>query len=194
MSHHDPNNEAHTESPLSDVEHLLESMSLKAPSQSLDNCLAKLDQPVRRRELNHSRSWLSKWGLATAVGLTCLMTGFLFGRFSNRPLLTDGDSMANALPVAQDNQSAAATANTTTTSQLNVNNENSMASLPDESMTNSKVRLIDEGLYLLDGKIPVRRYVAISEERIQVIDKESGAPIEIVVPVKKSFVQRAYGT
>lgn len=157
---------------LCDVEQLLGSMSLKSPSRSLNKKIASLDSPARWRRSNHLV-------VISAVAVIGIVGGFLLGRYSN--IHSDGKQTAQSQDVASDKTSTFVESGRTRTNESAIRNA-------------SEVRLIDQGLFFLNGDIPVRKYRAITRQSVHVIDPSTGEPVEIEVPVQRAFVTSALGT
>ena len=157
---------------------LLQQMSLMSPPSTLDHAVRSM-RP--RRSPNIS--------LAAATGIVCVAAGFLAGRmWPDQPSPMVGGLALNT-SIAADHQDSALGSNDLAELDLALD---STAAL--NNREENQVRLVNEGLFLLNGKVPVRKYVARSKKIITVLDPETNTPVEMVVPVEKTVVAPSVGT
>lgn len=169
------------------VESLLKGMSLNSPSEQLDGRIEKLTNPS-------DSFWNASWFPTMCVAAIFMVSGFAIGRMS--AAASSVDSLAQNLT---DNEASTNGAVADFPSpnlkqsdrrQEEPGTENSLAS--DDQTGN--VRLIDQGLFLLDGKFPVRKFVALSKSRVKFVDPVTGEQREVDVPVRRSFISHSPGT
>lgn len=171
-----------------DVEHLLMNMSLKSPSTTLDHSITNMINDSKDGSAGRTNA-LHSWSGLLAFASAALLAGFLLGRFtlggneSEHPtaerVATDHSSMVTAAPTQSKNIEAG-------------NNEarNIEAGNIEELV---RISLVDKGLFFVDGRIPVRTYVAHSRKEIEVVEDSSGKRKRVSIPVRKTIVAPAPG-
>ena len=109
------------------------------------------------------------------IALACLLAGILIGRSTLDWNQSDGSVAAN--------------------SEIELSEfDNSAEKLVNRNSLKSDVGLIDEGLFLMNGQIPVRKYTTIANETVTVVNPKTGKPVEVTVPVRKTIVTASVGT
>lgn len=150
-----------------DVEALLRQMSLKEPGpvRVETNAMTERRGPggVRLREI--------------LIAISCLFAGVLLGRL---------DLAADPFGELLDKSQVVASVDS---SKLNSNNDR-VANAQEPSVV-SEVQLIDKGLFLVNGKVPVRKYESVSKKKVMVVDPVSGLQKPVLVPVKEVFMMAA---
>lgn len=162
---------------LENVERLLRQMSLKRPNQNIATPIASGKRPKQARRILRE----------FAIAIACLLMGILMGRISNDPNVNDtGNTNVPVAAVTSHNKSQ------TTPIQ---NKQLSGQRTEDKQTLDSKsdVQLVDEGLFLVNGKYPVRKFTSISEETVSILDPETGEPVSVTIPVKKTVVTSSQG-
>ncbi len=183
-----------------DVERLLEGMSLKHPSDSLDQRIGSLTRkqhPQHRPGTSHSA-----WMLPAAVAASCLVCAFIgFKAGQAFPDRNESVALETASNTSADDDQSIPMVNSSDPQQpdspgidiaTTTQNELRMGEL--RMGDEQEIQLIDEGLFLLDGRIPVRKYTAIKERQVQITDPKTGKPRLMNVPYQTSFVTPAQGT
>ena len=169
-----------------DMECLLTSMSLKEPSLSLDIAIEELGQSNRMPEVAAQFNVLQSWYGLAAVATAGILVGVLIGR--------------NSMGIEKEIQDPAAmvAANDTDRNDLSLNdtqplNQDGLANSISNSNSKSKISLVDQGLFFVNGRVPVRKYQAVSSESVQVRDAITGLHKQVIVPVRKTYVAPAPG-
>ena len=150
------------------IEDLLRQMSLAKPSDSMDQRVTESIGPAVPATAPRVLGTFT-WVWATAA----LFVGFALGMVvprgqAERPV--DNGIASSAL-------SGAAATPVTSAASLNA----------------SRVRLVDQGVFLLNGQQPVRTFRAITQHRIEATDPKTGEPVLIEVPMQKLIIAPSTG-
>ncbi len=150
---------------LQSVEKLLKSMSLKKPPSSFEQNVLAYSHRSNRRYVRE-----------LVVALACLLSGVLVGR---------------VLPVSDSESDSVNFNETEVTSPM------PSWGLADQNLANfdgATIGLVDEGFCLINGEMPARKYSTVANKKLVVIDPESGKPVEITVPIRKTVLSASIGT
>lgn len=152
---------------MNDVESLLRQMSLKGPAPHQVSKKPMLSKPLQNSV--PLREFL--------IGLSCLFAGVFLGRMDLVPDATN-EHLSGSRKVA-----------TLDGPRIGVDGE--QASSAEEASSISNVQLIDKGLFLVNGKVPVRKYESVSQKKVMVVDPVSGQKKPVMIPVKEVFMMAA---
>ncbi len=153
---------------LADVEHLLKQMSLKKPKVAAQPSAPNQAQ----RHGRYQRELL--------VAAACLLIGFLCGRIAN--VSSDQNSRTS---IVTRNLNGISKSPPQFSSNDSLTKKVASGVSPDSP---SAVHLIDQGVFLINGQIPVRKYEAYLQKKIMFPDPRTGKPVEVAVPVREIVV------
>ena len=161
------------------VEKLIEQMSLVKPTTDLDRrCRESIDHSAVENHIGGNRNvtgavpTISLGGVVMAgIAAACLAVGFYTGMWvgtdvGQPPAFIDAGMLV----------------------------EGSVGERPDVLLNKpSTVRLVDHGVFLLNGKQPVRAFDAMTYRKVQMRALDADHAVEVYVPVRKTVITPAPG-
>ena len=155
------------ESELTDVESLVKKMSLKQPKAVVQ--FSGSDRRLVRR--GYWRELL--------VAVACLVIGFFCGRIDR--MFSDNATGRTAIVADRDELNGSESQGKPGVALVE-------QVVKDELKSQPAVHLVDQGVYFINGQIPVRTYEAYLQKKVTVPDPQTGKPVEVVVPVREIVV------
>ena len=175
---------------MSQVEKLLEQMSLREPSGELDQRVGEsVTLTPMRPSVQRRPSW---WGLLTACG-ACLLVGILAGR--QWPPEHSGADSSDAVVVSLDVPDGTDRDESPVLSPLTGSaSPPSTLALDAEAGVNPDDRtIVSDGTFLLVNGQPVRRHRTFRTRRVRVYSGETDQFREIEIPIRRDVVIASQG-
>jgi len=155
------------------VEKLLEQMSLRQPSQELDDAVFDLTRRQRPVEVDPAPTASFGWRSLAATALVCASVGILIGRWIPQGHTLDSTDSKSHLLTTGGAPKTPASRPADHPSRLSLR-ENSATPLH-----GYEAQIIDEGFVLLDGNRPFQTYRVVKSRRQQ---------RERILPVRETVV------
>ncbi len=156
------------------VEKLLKQMSLVKPPDALDRAVVEsMHQPNPQVKLAPHRRGPS-WSVTVFAAISCALAGLLLG------IVVAGDRSPNA--------DAGGGAGTDSIALTDI------SSLTQFDMSGGAVYLRDEGLFLLNGSQPVKKYHATTLRQVKLTDADTGQKRTYEIPISQVVITPSPGT